>query len=94
MSKPSKELNIEVADSLIKELLTPSEWRMVKQRVSILKFVSQGLSIRAIAEKVGVGTDTVVRTSKMFSKKTVKEYFRGSSDINQKTSYVFGKSED
>lgn len=64
MSKPKFAANIEIPDFLIKELLTDSEIRMVKQRLLIIKLLKDGLSIRAVAERAKVGTDTVVRISK------------------------------
>lgn len=64
MSKPSIDRNIEVPLEVIKELLTPSEWRMVKQRLLIIQFLEEGLSIRKIAERAKVGTDTVVRVAR------------------------------
>lgn len=64
MSKPKREHNLDIPDNLIRELLTSSELRMVKQRLLIVKLINQDLSIRKIAERVGVGTDTVVRMIK------------------------------
>lgn len=64
MSKPKLNRLIDVPEYLIKKLLTDSEWRMIKQRYLIVQLLKQGLSIRQVAAKAKVGTDTVVRTSK------------------------------
>jgi len=91
MSKPQAERIINVPDELLRELLTPSEWRMVKQRFLISNLLSDGLSVRKIAERVKVGTDTVVRVAKMVKKSGNS----GSKPQNIKTStpWIFGKSD-
>jgi uncharacterized protein YerC len=96
MSKPKGESNVEVPAELIKELLTDSEWRMVKQRLQIIKLIEQGLSIRAIAAEAKVGTDTVVRIARKFEgsqplKDAIRKY---SSPKPQSSKWVFGKSEN
>jgi len=65
MSKPRADKQSDVPDALIKELLTESELRMVKQRYSIVNLLNRGLSIRDIAARLKVGTDTVVRVSRI-----------------------------
>jgi Trp operon repressor len=64
MSKPKKEETIEVPNTIVAELLTDSEIRMIKQRYKIIQLLARGLSIREISKEVEVGTDTVVRVSK------------------------------
>lgn len=96
MSKPGADRNIEVPDSLVKELLTDAEMRMVKQRFLIIQLLFEGLSIRKIAAKAKVGTDTVVRVARMIERKKLFEQLFGKSkkDLqNKKTAWVFGKSE-
>jgi uncharacterized protein YerC len=64
MSKPQDDKNVSVPPALLAELLTDSEVRMVKQRLMILRLLSEGHTVRSIAEQVGVGTDTVVRMAR------------------------------
>lgn len=85
MSKPKDALSIEIPDKLIKELLTDSEIRMVKQRLLIIKLLSEGLSIRAVAKKARVGTDTVVRISRKL------ESSRSLKNALSSTKWVFGQ---
>lgn len=88
MSKPIKEKNIQLPLDSIKNLLTSSEWRMLKNRFLIANLLEEGLSIRKIAEKVKVGTDTVVRVSRLIAKKPeVKK-------IKSQTPWIFGKSNE
>ncbi len=94
MSKPQEDKDIDVPDNLIKELLTESEVRMVKQRVQIIKLLEQGLTIRAIAERAKVGTDTVVRVSKKFERSRVlREAFKKVRSATASSKWIFGKSE-
>lgn len=87
MSKPKKEKNIQIPGDILKELLTPSEIRMLKNRYQIMNLLRDGLSIRRIAEKVKVGTDTVVRVAKMVEKQpNIKK-------IKTQTPWIFGKSD-
>ncbi len=94
MSKPQREKNIEIPGDILKQLLTPSEIRMLKNRWQIINLLEQGLSIRKIASQVKVGTDTVVRTIRMVEKssslskpkKTVKK-------IQSSTPWIFGKAD-
>lgn len=85
MSKPKDVLSIEIPDKLIKELLTDSEIRMVKQRLLIIKLLSEGLSIRAVAKRARVGTDTVVRISRKL------ESSRSLKNALSSTKWVFGQ---
>ena len=93
MSKPQAEKDIEVPQELILDLLTDSEWRMVKQRFEIVKLLEEGLSIRAIAKSAKVGTDTVVRISRMLeaSPKLRQAFLKYKSSSNSK--WVFGQAD-
>lgn len=98
MSKPLIDKNISVPDNIFKKLLTRSEVRMLKNRWQILNLLEEGLSIRKVAERVGVGTDTVVRVSKMMEsgelKNVVGRVKRGGRLTRVKTSWIFGKSNE
>lgn len=92
MSKPVDEKNILIPEHLIKDLLMPSELRMVKQRYQILKLFGEGLTIRAIAKKSGAGTDTVMRVSKAFyTKKELRDFFRKPLVEVNSSKWVFGQ---
>ncbi len=91
MSKPSIDRNFDIPPEIVKELLTESEWRMVKQRLLIIELLEEGLSIRKIAERARVGTDTVVRISKMLEgssklRELIKKPLSGNS-----SKWVFGQ---
>lgn len=91
MSKPSIDRNLEVPMEIIKELLTESEWRMVKQRFWIIKLLGEGLSIRKIAERARVGTDTVVRIArKLESSPRLRRLLQGSIPTKSESKWVFG----
>lgn len=92
MSKPSTDRSISVPDDLIKKLLTDSEWRMIKQRLHIINLLDEGLSIRMISDKAGVGTDTVVRVSKMAEKRSLRKKIN-LKKIKSSTPWIFGKAE-
>lgn len=92
MSKPKEEKNISIPDNILKELLTPSEIRMLKNRYQIIKLLQNGLSIRSIAAQVQVGTDTVMRVARMVDK--VKLQGLTVKKIRTKTPWIFGKSGD
>ncbi|MBI2017461.1 hypothetical protein HYS92_00270 [Candidatus Daviesbacteria bacterium] len=92
MSKPLKEKNIQIPGDILRKLLTPSEIRMLKNRFLILNFLKEGLSIRSIAEKVRVGTDTVVRTIRLIEEAGLRN--RGNSKtrkIKSSIPWIFGK---
>lgn len=93
MSKPQSDKDIHIPDEILKELLTSSEMLMLKNRYQIIKLLSKGLSIRAVALRAKVGTDTVLRVSRMISKEK-RERLVKSEAVSQNTSstYVFGKS--
>lgn len=88
MSKPQKEKNIEVPEDMLKRLLTASEVRMLKNRWQIIQYLEDGLSIRKVAEKVKVGTDTVVRVSKMREKLP-----KSPRQFKTQTPWIFGKND-
>lgn len=92
MSKPSMDRSISVPDDLIKKLLTDSEWRMIKQRLHIINLLDEGLSIRQIADKAGVGTDTVVRVAKMAEKRALRKKY-ALKKLKSSTPWIFGKTE-
>lgn len=91
MSKPAKGSNIDIPISVLKELLTPSEVRMLKNRWQIINYLEEGLSIRRIAEQVKVGTDTVVRTIRMAEKNSLLGKTQKKTKI---TPWIFGKSNE
>lgn len=91
--KPKNEHSVIVSDEMVKKLLTESEWRMVKQRQLILNLLDEGLTVRSIAEKVKVGTDTVVRVSKLARKKNLKGSTSSLKRIKTSTPWIFGKSD-
>lgn len=97
MSKPTQDHLVNIPENLIKELLTDSEFRMVKQRYYIINLLEEGLSIRKIAERAKVGTDTVVRVARMLDKKSLRKLVdqeRGlTHKIKTNTPWIFGKSE-
>lgn len=97
MSKPKREKNIQIPDSILKELLTPSEMRMLKNRFQIVNFLEDGLSIRNIAKQVKVGTDTVVRVARILEKSTLRKAINGVKNrklpLKTQTPWIFGKSE-
>lgn len=97
MSKLVKDKNIVIPDNIIAKLLTHSELIMLKNRWQIIKLLEVGVSIRKIAKLVKVGSDTVVRVSKMMKQNNLHEYLtnntKQSVKIRNQTSWVFGKSE-
>lgn len=97
MSKPKLDKNIQIPDEILRELLTASEWRMLKNRWQIVKKLEEGLSVRKIADEVKVGTDTVVRVTKMMQsgelQKTLDKEKRGLKKIKTSTPWIFGKTE-
>lgn len=101
MSKPYRDLPAgrqvkisQIPDGILRKLLTKSEIRMLKNRFSILKLVNDGLSIRAIAEKVSVGTDTVVRTIRLIEETGLKDRLNSKKNkMKTATPWIFGKSD-
>lgn len=53
--------------SLLRDLLTDSELRMIQNRWRVARFLDEGKSIREVATDAGVGTDTVERIAKRLS---------------------------
>jgi len=94
MSKPSQDHLVDVPLEILKELLTPSEWRMVKQRLLIINLLEEGLSVRSVADRAGVGTDTVVRIHRMVERNPKLREFLRKSSPTASSKWVFGKSED
>lgn len=91
MSKPTKGSNIQIPNDILKELLTPSEIRMLKNRWHIMNLFKERLPIRKIAAKAKVGTDTVVRTIRLMEKNNI---LTGSKkEIKSLTPWIFGKSD-
>ncbi|MBI2334801.1 hypothetical protein HYU96_03275 [Candidatus Daviesbacteria bacterium] len=86
MSKPEINNNIHIPDDILRSLLTSSEMRMLKNRYWIRNLLQEGLTVRKVAEKVKVGTDTVVRVAKMMTQRRPKKVFKTS------TPWIFGKA--
>lgn len=96
MSKPKIDKNIQIPTEILKNLLTPSELRMLKNRWHIINLLKEGLTIRAVAEEVKVGTDTVVRVARMLEKSNLQNLLnQEKKSIKQlkRSPWVFGKSE-
>lgn len=96
MSKPKKDKNIQIPENVLKDLLTPSELRMLKNRWQIVNLLHDGLSIRKIAKQIEIGTDTVVRTMRMVERNNLlrKSITGTSKKIKSTTPWIFGKSND
>lgn len=93
MAKPKQNHQVDVPQEIIKELLTDSEWRMVKQRLLIIKLLEEGLTIRAVAEKMKVGTDTVVRIArKLESSVILRGIFKKLHSPTPTSKWVFGQA--
>lgn len=96
MSKPKQDKNIQIPDSLLKVLLTPSEMRMLKNRFQIISLLEDGLSIRNIAKQLKVGTDTVVRVSRMMERNNIIKVSKNKGQklpFRTQTPWIFGKSD-
>ncbi len=96
MSKTKTSRNIEIPVDVLKDLLTPSEVHMLKNRWQIIQLVDEGLSIRAIADQDKVGTDTVVRAIRMIEKNDLKKTIGKKETklpFKTKTPWIFGKSD-
>ena len=87
MSKPKADRNIKIPQEVLRKLLTASETRMLNNRYKIMNLLNEDLSIRKIAERLKVGTDTVSRVARMIEK------FPKVKRIKSKTPWIFGKSE-
>lgn len=97
MSKTLKDKNISIPDNVLAKLLTPSEVRMLKNRWQIIQYLEDGLSIRKVAERVKVGTDTVVRISRMLEKDSLRQLLdrdrKKVRQIKTQTPWIFGKND-
>lgn len=94
MSKPKQDNSIKIPDNILKQLLTSSEIRMLKNRFQIVSLLEEGLSIRNISKKVKVGTDTVVRVARMVEKNSLyKSLNKSARKFKTNTPWIFGKSE-
>jgi Trp operon repressor len=93
VSKPKLDKKIDIPANLIKELLTPSEIRMIKQRYLISNLLDESLSVRVIAAQIGVGTDTVVRVAKLrkINAEVKEEMVKNTGKGTPK--WVFGKAD-
>ena len=96
MTKPVDDKFIDVPVEVLVQLLTTSELRMVQNRWEILNLLLDGLSIRQVAAHVHVGTDTVMRTSRMLENEELRKVLvsiRTSSRQERSSSaWVFGSS--
>lgn len=94
MAKPKQDINIDIPQHILKHLLTVSELRMLKNRWQIIQHLEEGLSIRQIAKKVKVGTDTVVRVARMLEKGNLSQLLGKSQSrkIKTNTPWIFGKN--
>ena len=96
MAKPKIEKNIEIPDHILKHILTPSEVRMLKNRWQIINLLENGLSIRYIAKEVKVGTDTVIRVSRVLEKSGLRKLLdmkgNNAKKIKSNTPWIFGKN--
>ncbi|MBI4037412.1 helix-turn-helix domain-containing protein [Candidatus Daviesbacteria bacterium] len=97
MAKPKIDKNVQIPEQILRELLTPSEARMLKNRWQIIHLLEDGLSIRKVATQVKVGTDTVVRVARMIEKGSLRKLLdeeRGQNrKFKTKTPWIFGKVE-
>lgn len=97
MSKPkvAGQLNFDIPSEVLHQLLTPSEIQMLKNRWQIIQYLEDGLSIRAVAKEVKVGTDTVVRVARMVEKGDLRKTVEKVKKIPFKTStpWIFGKAQ-
>ncbi len=97
MSKPQVAKNIQIPDLILKEILTESEKRMLYNRWQIINLLEEGLSIRKVAVRVKVGTDTVVRIARMMEKGPLRKLLDTEIGKDRKfkssTPWIFGKSE-
>lgn len=93
MTKTKIERSFDVPNEILKELLTDSEMRMIKQRYLIMNLLREGHSIRSIAEQAKVGTDTVVRLArKLENNPRIHQHLKGNSP-GHTSKWVFGQVE-
>lgn len=95
MAKPKIDSKIDIPDQVLKEILTPSEWRMLKNRWKIVNLLEEGSSIRQVAKEVRVGTDTVVRVARMIERKDLRKILDNllgqKRTFKTSTPWIFGK---
>lgn len=91
MSKPRSANSIDIPSEVIEGLLTPSEVRMLKNRYFIIELLEEGLSIRVIAKRAKVGTDTVVRVSKMLENNPKIRGFLNKPKKVSGSKWIFGQ---
>lgn len=91
MSKPIRDVKINIPDEILKDLLTSSEIRMLKNRWKIIQLLEDGIAIRRIASEVKVGTDTVVRVIRMVEKNNLLSSKNNLKKIKSSTPWIFGK---
>jgi uncharacterized protein YerC len=95
MSKPKVDKDIDIPDNILKQLLTASELRMLRNRFLIIQHLEQGLTIRSIAERVNVGTDTVVRVARMKERGSLRKNTgkakEQTQEVKSQTPWIFGK---
>lgn len=94
MAKSKIDKEIDVPEHILKHLLTTSELRMLKNRWQIIQHLEEGLSIRKVAEKARVGTDTVVRVARMLERNEIRKFLNKSQTRQFKTNtpWIFGKN--
>ena len=92
MSKPMRDVKVNIPDEILRKLLTSSEMRMLKNRWQIINLLEDGLSIRKIAEQIKVGTDTVVRIIRMVEGNNILSKSTKVKKIKSTTPWIFGKS--
>lgn len=90
--KPKNTQSVKVPEEILFELLTESEVRMVKNRWQVISLLQDGISVRKIAEIAKVGTDTVVRMSKLLRHNPkVRDFLTGGVHQASSSKWVFGK---
>lgn len=94
MSKPLRHNKVQIPQEMVGKLLTSSEWRMLKNRFYIANLFAEGLSIRKIAQKAKVGTDTVVRTKRIIERNNLRKRDQKMGKIKTSTPWIFGKSDE
>lgn len=67
MRRAAKDKNL--LDDFLKDILTPSEYREIANRLQIVKLLKQGFSHREIAETLGVGVATIERGARVLADK-------------------------
>ncbi len=91
MSKPRSANSIEIPQEMISSLLTPSEVRMLKNRFYIIELLEEGLSIRVVAQKAKVGTDTVMRVSRILESNPKIRGFLNTPKKVSGSKWIFGQ---